>query len=136
MPDDFLLRAALGCAVPLWQHTWRERFETWTPDMIAKRREALADIVASQGDVIQFRERGKSGPAFNGLAEALALMSYVPGGVQFLGDHWVGDPAAWRDSLEIELSILILGVCGTCRRPFLDEKRTEYRDGKFFHAGC
>ena len=76
-----LLRCALEVAVPLWI----ERVRDWSEAERARRRAVCSQAVAKHGDVILYRERGKTADAFNRLAEGLALLAFVPGGVT-LGD--------------------------------------------------
>lgn len=54
-----------------------------------RAREA-ADVVASQGDVLQFggKKRGEAARVFNQLAFAVAVMAFVPGGVEVLGHRF------------------------------------------------
>jgi hypothetical protein len=83
--NDALLRITLSAAVPLWI----ERLRTTPLAELMKRAPELADVIASKGDVLQYkRKKGESAHAFNALAEALAIMSFCPGGVTFAGDHW------------------------------------------------
>ena len=83
-----LLRSTLGAAVPMWGWKWDERLLHWSDDQITARAQELGQIVAEKGDVIQFKEKKNTALAFNALAEGLALLARVPGGVKFLGDHW------------------------------------------------
>jgi hypothetical protein len=89
--DDYLGRTAsllgmsLQMAVPLWAFELRAR----PADLLLARASGeLADIVASKGDVIQFKVKGETAKAFNALAEGLAILSFCPGGVTFMGDHY------------------------------------------------
>lgn len=81
-----LLHTALMAAVPLWI----ERARPWPEDVRAERRAVCAQHVASHGDNILFRgaKRGQSAEAFNRLAEGIALLAFVPGGVTFSGLHF------------------------------------------------
>lgn len=81
-----LLRATLEVAVPLWIESVRKL----PPEVRIERGHELADVIAEKGDVIQFRgkKKGESARAFNALAESLAIMSFVPGGVRFMGLHF------------------------------------------------
>lgn len=93
MVDEFgmpgcapLLRSTLEVAVPLWIEqlrplTWHER---------ADRAELCGQYVAEHGDVIMYRgaRQGDTAAAFNRLAEGLACLAFVPGGVKFMGMHW------------------------------------------------
>lgn len=84
--NSALIDVSLAVAVPLWI----ERLQRCAWSHIESRREALTDIIASKGDIIMFKspKRGETAAAFNALAEALAAMSFVPGGVTFRGQHW------------------------------------------------
>jgi hypothetical protein len=48
---------------------------------------ALARKIAESGDVLQFRgsRKGAAAEAFNALARALAILSFLPDGVRFCG---------------------------------------------------
>ena len=95
MSDDLastrvLLSATLALAVPLWIE--RLKTKPWS-ELAAKAKEA-ADVVASKGDIIQFKskKKGETAAAFNGLAEGLAILAFVPGGVKFLDLHFQATP--------------------------------------------
>jgi hypothetical protein len=81
-----MLRSVLGCAVPLWVMDLRRL--PW-PE-IEKIAHESAQIVAEKGDVLQFgsKKKGEAAAAFNALAKGLAALSFCPGGVTFLGDHY------------------------------------------------
>lgn len=81
-----LLPIALSAAVPLWIEELR-RLE---PEQRIARASGLADIIASQGDIILYRggKKGESAKAFNALAEGLAIGAFQPGGVTAFGQHW------------------------------------------------
>lgn len=76
----------LTLAVPMWQERLKAR--PWA-DLVPRSRE-IADIVASHGDVILYRGKktGETAAAFNALAEGLAILSFAPGGVRFMGCCW------------------------------------------------
>lgn len=86
MVSEDLLKAALETSVPLFIAKWRERTERERLD----RGRACADVIGEHGDVIMFRgkKKGDTANAFNALAEALAILSFQPGGVKFLGLHF------------------------------------------------
>ena len=81
-----LLRMSLQVAVPL--HA-REMMRCPIDELVALGPD-LAQVIAEKGDVIQFagKKRGETAAAFNALAKALAIMSFWPGGVLFLGDRY------------------------------------------------
>ena len=86
MSTDALLRTALAAAVPLWIHDLQG-----TPwDVLQARAPVCAQVIAEHGDDILYasRVKGATAKAFNALAEALAVLSFVPGGVTFLGLHF------------------------------------------------
>lgn len=59
------------------------------------RVRANARIVASASDVMMFGSKGEPGKAaevFAVVADALAVMAFVPGGVKFAGRHWASGP--------------------------------------------
>lgn len=88
--NDELLKISLSAAVPLWIMHVR----SWTPERRAERAAVCGQVVAEHGDVIQFKQPATkkhhigTAEAFNALAEALALLSFYPGGVKFAGQHW------------------------------------------------
>jgi hypothetical protein len=89
MRDDTVrevLRIALSAAVPL--HVMELQRLSWAE--VSASAKACGDIIAEKGDVLQFRgkKRGESAKAFNALARGLAALSFAPGGVTFLGDHY------------------------------------------------
>lgn len=81
-----LLKISLTCAVPLWIETLKNR--PWA-DLEASRHRCI-DMIASHGDNILYRSKkaGETARAFNALAEALAILSFVPGGVRAFGLHF------------------------------------------------
>lgn len=81
-----MLRSVLGCAVPLWVMDLRKL--PW-PE-IEKIAHESAQIIAEKGDVILYKskKKGETAAAFNSLARGLAALSFCPGGVTFLGDHY------------------------------------------------
>jgi hypothetical protein len=86
MRDTNILSMAISGAVFMWAHKLRS-----TPlDTLLKRAPELSQIVAEKGDVLQFGggKKNETAHAFNALAEGLAIMSFMPGGVTFLGEHY------------------------------------------------
>ena len=81
-----LLQASLDTAVPLWVLRHKHRsFEEL--QLIARQ---ASQVIAEHGDDILFRSArpGGSAYAFNALAEAIAILSFMPGGVTVFGRHW------------------------------------------------
>ena len=85
-PCEMLLRISLSAAVPLWI----EQCKAIPLDLLMNRGREISQIIAEKGDIIQFRSKtqGETAKAFNALAEGLTIMSFVPGGVKFLGMHF------------------------------------------------
>lgn len=81
-----LLRTTLATAVPLWQLEYEQRP---LAVLIAMAGDKAQDI-AEHGDVILYRgkKKGESAAAFNSLAQSIAILSFMPGGITFLGDHY------------------------------------------------
>jgi hypothetical protein len=87
-----LMLSTLQIAVPMWI----EELRHIEPEQRLARASGLADIIASQGDIILYRggKKGETAKAFNAMAEGLAIGAYQPGGVTFLGQHWCTDHEA------------------------------------------
>jgi hypothetical protein len=92
-----LLTAALAHAVPLWI----EEVRPWTVEQRCARACDASGLIATGEKCDDFRGRHGNGPAhfanrcpngdgtiFNALAMGLALLSYLPGGITYLGTHW------------------------------------------------
>jgi hypothetical protein len=84
--DTGLLTITLSAAVPLWIERLKE--QPW--DAVQARARECAQIVVEKGDIIQFRskKKGETAAAFNALAEGIAALSFVPGGVKAFGMHF------------------------------------------------
>lgn len=78
-----LLVVSLETAVPLWV----ERLINVPFDYLLGRSSELSNVIASQGDILQFRseKRGETAKVFNAFAEAVAICSFVPGGIKIFG---------------------------------------------------
>jgi len=84
--DNTLLMGTLAVAVPMWIE--QLKLKPW--DYIQARASECAQTVAEKGDIIQFRskKKGESAAAFNALAEGIACLAFLPGGVKIFGEHW------------------------------------------------
>lgn len=84
-PKDILLETLTG-AIPLWADRLRKR--SW--DYIQDRAQQCEQYIADHEDEILHRacKEGRIAGSFNRLAEGLACMSFQPGGVRFMGEHW------------------------------------------------
>jgi hypothetical protein len=81
-----LLQSSLDVAVPLWVDGCRAK--DWTT--LRERIRAIEDTFATSSEFVLFRspKKGESAQAFNALAEAIAILSFVPGGVRTFGRHF------------------------------------------------
>lgn len=80
----------VGAFVPLLIAEWR-RSEAGQPTdtEIADIRQRYAAMIArGDGAELLYREPGKTGQSAGLLLEALAMLSFVPGGVRFCGHHF------------------------------------------------
>jgi hypothetical protein len=80
------IASMLEIAVPLWVERWQRT--SWLAVRDATPRLVL--MIAEHGDVILYRSptRGDTTQAFNALAEAVAILSFAPGGVRVFGHRW------------------------------------------------
>ena len=81
-----LLSSTLCLAVPLWIE--RLRHSGW--EYVLGRAKECSQHIAEHRDVILYRskKKGETAKAFNALAEGVACLSFVPGGVKIFGSHW------------------------------------------------
>ena len=81
-----MLRSTLGVAIPLWVFELKKL--PWSE--IEKIAHESAQVIAEKGDLLMFKskKKGETANAFNALAKGLAALSFCPGGVTFLGDHY------------------------------------------------
>lgn len=80
--EDFrLLRCEATLVEPARPGVRGPRYEPWR---------GVAQLLAEKGDVLMYGggRRGEAAEAFNHLAHALAVMSFLPGGVRFAGTCW------------------------------------------------
>lgn len=84
--DRLVLVVALEAAVPLWIEQLKRR--SWA--LVDSRRDECMLMIAEHGDDILFRSKkaGGTAKAFNALAEAIAILSFLPGGVKAFGVRW------------------------------------------------
>ena len=81
-----LLPITLSVAVPL---RIEELKQVPFTELMA-RRPQLVKMIAFHGDDILYHSKrpGDSAKAFNALADAIAVLSFAPGGVTLFGEHW------------------------------------------------
>lgn len=85
-PQYSLLTSTLQLAVPMWIDQMRRY--PW--EHIQERAKVCSQHIAEHGDLILFKgkKKGESAEAFNRLAEGVACLAFVPGGVKLWGSHW------------------------------------------------
>jgi hypothetical protein len=85
---QILLPIAVSAAVPLWIYQISQRGGPTAEDW--QRLRSIDRLLAEQGEHLLFRSprEGETAHLFNSLAEALALLAFVPGGVHFGGQHF------------------------------------------------
>lgn len=87
-PEDHLLALTLDTALPFRIHEYARKGGP-DEDDLARTRE-VADVLACEGDTLQYGgKRGRAAQLFTLLTDALAVMSFVPGGVRFCGRRWL-----------------------------------------------
>jgi hypothetical protein len=86
--NETLLQASLEIAVPLWIERLNAKGGPDAEDF--SRASEFGEVLASRGDVLLFRggKKGESAELFNRTAEAIAVLSFLPGGVRLFGNHW------------------------------------------------
>jgi len=84
--DNELLRISLQTAVPLWIENLKNR--PW--EELQKIVNEAQKMIAEKGDNILFKSNreGETAEAFNHLARAVAVLSFVPGGITFMDMHF------------------------------------------------
>lgn len=86
------LTPVLEVAVRLRMHSFANAGGPSEDDF--KRAQAFGQVLAEKGDRLLHRVEAETAEVFNGLADALAVMSFVPGGVKFGALHFIGKPLA------------------------------------------
>lgn len=82
------LSDALAAAVPLRIHMLVERGGPTSWEWSETKE--FADVLGEKGDVLLFRggEKGEAAQLFNRLAKAIAVLSFMPGGISTFGQHY------------------------------------------------
>ena len=82
------LSSALSAAVPLYIDELKKKGGPDETDF--KQATELSKILGERGDVLLFgsKKKGETAEMFNGVAKALGVLSFVPGGVTLFGSHW------------------------------------------------
>lgn len=88
-----LMKISLQAAVPLYIMEIKERGGPSTEDI--KRAQQVGDDLAGPGgeDILfPSKKAGRTAEMFNGLAHAIAVLSFVPGGIEIFGTHFEATP--------------------------------------------
>ena len=135
MSDSYRYRAmqcTLGAAVPMWIHHWLRRRAAgadWE-EMRAKLDE-LGEILGRPGYgealVSGGAREGMTAEAFNAVAEAIAVLSFCPGGITIFGDTW--DARVWARHLGQEIDDDEFSSCGETLREWDDRFGTVAQAG-------
>lgn len=83
-----LLTSSLEVAVPLWIET----FKNYNWNEFKRVMNNSEDILSECAEAVLYRIDGKSAKAFNALAKAIAVLSYVPGGIEIFGMRFIAKP--------------------------------------------
>lgn len=86
---QFLLRQHMMLSVPWAAYQLKDE----EPDRLAEMAPELGQLIAERGDDIQFGapKAGETARLVGALARGLAILSYCPGGVEFLGVRYVSE---------------------------------------------
>ena len=86
MNTESLLTVTLELAVPLWQMKLKNM--PWSEALAGIK--GASDLIGSKGDILQFGggKKGEVAKVLNKMAEAIAVLSFLPGGVTLFGQHW------------------------------------------------
>ena len=84
--SDTCLQTSLSAAVPLW--ILEKQKQSWAE--IQQRIPYCLQMIVEHADDALFKSKvkGQTAAAFNAIAEAIAILSFVPGGVTTFGSHW------------------------------------------------
>jgi hypothetical protein len=85
-----IVAIALYTAVPIWILELNQRsYEDNLKELFESASET-AQLIGEKGDQLLFKgdKPGDTAKLFNKTARAIALMSFLPGGVTLFGRHW------------------------------------------------
>ncbi len=84
------LKIALPFAVTLRILEYQRRGGPLPMDF--ERAQRFGEVLGEKGDILLFssKKKGESAEMFNGLADAVAILSFCPGGVKVFGHHFEG----------------------------------------------
>ena len=83
------LPGMLEVAVPVWVHAFKQH--SWAEiETMIKEASEFGKELAERGDVLLYgsKKGGEASAMFNKTSRAIALLSFLPGGVTLFGAHW------------------------------------------------
>jgi hypothetical protein len=85
MQND-LLSISLQAAVPLWA----EKLQSDSWEVLQNKIKEASTVISEHGDEILFKskKKGETAKYFNIMAEAIAILSFCPGGITIFGSHY------------------------------------------------
>ena len=88
-----MLTSAMQAAIPIWIAKWKQQPWEMVWKRLGEQTKTLPDMLGSKGEILMFGggKKGEATKLFNETAEAVALMSFLPGGIDIFGDHWETD---------------------------------------------
>ena len=94
----------LQLAVPQWIRKWLKRGQQdpeglW--DMMQLQLGPIQQALTDHGEALVAGggQEGQVAAGFNALAEGLAILAFVPGGVRLFGSHW--DAREWAQLMQV-----------------------------------
>lgn len=87
---DSLLKIALSAAVPLLIQQRIERGGPRQEDFDNLRAKNIPKLLGEKADILLFgsKKKGETAYIFNEVADAIAMLSFLPGGIDIFGSHW------------------------------------------------
>ena len=85
-----LINIALECAVSIRISEWKIKGNPQEKDFNKLMGKNLPKLLGEKGDILLYGGGKKDEVAiiFNELAEAIAMLSFLPGGIEIFGSHW------------------------------------------------
>lgn len=82
-----LICSTLEVAVPMWI----DRLKQQPFAVVMARAKDASQTIAEHGDIILYKskKKGETAKAFNALAEGVAILAFMPGGVKIFGGSWI-----------------------------------------------
>jgi len=92
MKDNNILAIAMSAAVPLHIISLKDKGGPTKEDFSALQE--TSDILGEKGDILLFgsnnkKDKGLCADIFNKTAKAIAILSFVPGGINIFGQHYL-----------------------------------------------